>query len=645
MHSLGFRNIIRAYIILNIGIYTTSIHAQNTRIDEFSLFDTAQVRRYIDSATLSKEEEYQLWKYQSKKAISSNHPTAPYYYRKEMEAIPESFDARTKVIKYTGYSVFATNLYILANSLLYAYKAEDLAENADDDFMRGKANHALGWYYAANSDYDRALRTYDKAIENFKSVEYLLGVRNTLIKKAIALNLMGQQEESLKICREVYNLEGRKRTRNDISFLIRSLVRNKDTKPTQELFDEYFDKVEDEKPNRPYTHSYYRIKSMEAHFQNNDSLENHYLILALNYAHKLNQPKGQFDALMNLGKFHLNHDRLQLAKYKFKKASALAYDKLMHNRFDEPARYLLRIAQAQNNIIEQNEYKSILKNYYKSTQQKNRVNNIIENNQKSTLTRQKREIQSQNQKIWVLTTLGFIGMGLLLFSFFYFRKYKKIVVDLSIKNDLLDESVNEKQTLLQETHHRVKNNLQIIASLLNLQRKYTKDQKLTSALVDGRNRVKSMALIHQLLYQKKDLKGINVRNYVENLISSLLSSLKANAENIHFTNEVDPLNLHEDTLLAIGLIINELVTNSLKYAFRNNENGQIRISLKKQNTQLILLVSDNGSGMPDDFDINDKSSFGYSLVTSLSKKLAATINILNNDGTTVKLIINKFIEV
>jgi len=626
-------------------LFQNSSFAQENRIDVFLLWDSTEVRDYIENSSFSKEQKYNLWEHQKIKANASNHPTTLYYYRKEMEAIPESFDARTKVVKYTRYSVFATNRYILDNALLYAYISEDIAENANDEFMRGKVNHALGWYYAANCDYDRAHRTYDKAIENFKSAKYANGIRNTMVKKAIAYQLVDKNNEALKIYTDVYNLENRIPTENDIAYLLQSTFNNGDISSTTSLLNEYFEKVETQNPHGPYSNQYFHLKSIQANILEDDSLELHYLKKTEKIAKHLNLPKEFFSALMNLGKFHFERGRFFAAKPKFKRARALAYTELMHNRFNEPSDYLLKIAKLQDNFIEKKEFRDIQENYFKVTQQKISVNNIIENNQKSILIRQKREIQSQNQKIWFLTTLGILGLGLLLFSFFYFRKYRKIVQDLFEKNILLDESVNEKKTLLQETHHRVKNNLQIIASLLNLQRKYTKDKKLTAALIDGRNRVKSMALIHQLLYQKKDLKGINVRNYVDNLMSSLFGSLKANAEKIHFINKVDPLNLHEDTLLAIGLIINEIITNSLKYAFIGRDEGEISITLVKKESQLFLSVSDNGNGMPDDFDINDKSSFGYSLITSLSKKLDATINIINQNGTTVNFDIKKFIEV
>ncbi len=634
--------IIRCILILILDQSQSYLYAQMDSLNLIPYEDTIQARKYIEGNSFSDELKHEMWTNRTNKTRSNYHELVIYYYEKRTTSVPNSFSPKKKVEEYTRYSIFATNKYILDKSLLYAYRAEDIAENADDDYMRGKVNHALGWYYAANCDYHRAHRTYDKAIGYFKSVGYQIGVRNTMVKKAIALQLQDQNKEALKIYNDVYYLEGRKPTQSDLALLIKSTFKNGDTIRTDSLLDTYFKNL-GKKGFSSYRTNY--LRSIKAAIQNNDSLELYFLNQAEAIVKERSQPKEHFTMLMHLGKFYLAGNQLTKAKKNFKHASAIAYKKLMHNRFDEPNTYLLRIAELEDNIVEQNEYKSIQRYYQNVIDQKISVSNIIENNQKSILIRQKNEIQSQNQKIWILTALGFIGIGLLLFSFFYFRKYKKIVEDLSNKNKLLDVSVNEKQTLLQETHHRVKNNLQIIASLLNLQRKYTKDKKLTAALIDGRNRVKSMALIHQLLYQKKDLKGINVRSYVENLMSSLFGSLKANEENIHFINNVNPLNLHEDTLLAIGLIINEIVTNSLKYAFKEEDEGEVKITLIKKESHLFLSVSDNGCGIPDEFDINDKSSFGYSLITSLSKKLDATIAIDSDNGTVVNLDIFKYIEI
>ena len=137
----------------------------------------------------------------------------------------------------------------------------------------------------------------------------------------------------------------------------------------------------------------------------------------------------------------------------------------------------------------------------------------------------------------------------------------------------------EREVLLKEIHHRVKNNLQIISSLLNLQARFIKDKSAVDAVQEGRNRVKSMALIHQKLYQQDNIQGINMPEYIENLSRALLTSYKIKGDRITVDRKVDAIYLDIDTAIPLGLIINELLTNSLKYAFPENEKGELKISL------------------------------------------------------------------
>ncbi|MDF1696738.1 MAG: histidine kinase dimerization/phosphoacceptor domain -containing protein [Saprospiraceae bacterium] len=630
-------------LIVIVVLPVCTLTGQINPIDFLNIEDTAGVRKYIKERSLSVYDEYTVWGQMHKIAKRKYSKFAPYFYKMEVESMPDTLSAVKKVFKYTAFSVYSTNYYTLETALKNIYLAENIAETEDNDYLRARVMHALGWYYAANCEFKRSIETYDHALQIFTRLDKKKNIRNILVKKALALQLIEEHKEAFSIFEKVYHTD-KIPSEGILSLLVKSSFRNGDIIKTQKYLNEYFAKIKENSKSKLNSHRYHILSAIQANIRNQDFKEEQHLIKAYEVSNKKNFYKEEFGAYLRLGIFYFDRKKFVKAKTCLKKAQSIAYEGLMYNRFHKPISILLQIAEIEKDTTQINDFTILLANYQKQITQKIEVNNIIENNKKDELIRQKREIQSQNQKIWTLITLGSIGVGLLLFAFFYFRKYTKIVKDLSQKNLLLDQSVNEKQTLLQETHHRVKNNLQIIASLLNLQRKYTKDKKLTSALIDGRNRVKSMALIHQLLYQKKDLKGINVRNYVENLMSSLFSSLKADKKNIQFINDVDPLHLHEDTLLAIGLIINEVVTNSLKYAFEERENGKIQISLLKKDPYLFLSISDNGIGIPEDFNINDKSSFGYSLITSLSKKLDAEISIFCDNGTTINLLINKFIE-
>ena len=198
----------------------------------------------------------------------------------------------------------------------------------------------------------------------------------------------------------------------------------------------------------------------------------------------------------------------------------------------------------------------------------------------------------------------------------------------------LKRSLQEKEVLLKEIHHRVKNNLQIISSLLNLQEDYVKgDTTAVNVLRESQNRVISMAIIHEMLYQSKDLNHINFSDYVHNMVFNLFNSYNVK-ETITPIINVDEIYLNIETSIPLGLIINELITNSLKYAFSpTNKNGEISISLKSYNNLYQLIISDNGLGLPEKIDIKNSQGLGLKLVNSLLKQLDGSINLDNSQGT------------
>jgi len=189
-------------------------------------------------------------------------------------------------------------------------------------------------------------------------------------------------------------------------------------------------------------------------------------------------------------------------------------------------------------------------------------------------------------------------------------------------------SLKEKEVLLKEIHHRVKNNLQVISSLLYLQSKSVVDERALEMFLDSRNRVRSMALVHERLYQSKDLARTDFAEYARNLASYIFQSYGANSNVIQLKINVDDVFLGVDTAIPCGLIINELVSNSLKYAFPAGRAGEIRIELwSDDDGQFTLMVSDNGVGLPKDLDFRATQSLGLQLVHTLVEQLEGTIEL------------------
>ena len=215
---------------------------------------------------------------------------------------------------------------------------------------------------------------------------------------------------------------------------------------------------------------------------------------------------------------------------------------------------------------------------------------------------------------------------------------KENVQRKKIENDI-SKSLNEKEVLLKEIHHRVKNNLQIVSSLFFFQSKQVTDPKMLEMFRDGQNRVKSMALIHEKLYQSGDLANIDFKEYIKKLTNFLLQSYGVSQTKIKLRNNVQQIFLGVDTAVPCGLIINELISNSLKHGFTDTDNGEIKIDMgHDENDKLILIISDNGKGIPKDLNIEESDSLGLRLVYNLTTQLNGTVEFFNNNGTTVKLL-------
>jgi PAS domain S-box-containing protein len=206
--------------------------------------------------------------------------------------------------------------------------------------------------------------------------------------------------------------------------------------------------------------------------------------------------------------------------------------------------------------------------------------------------------------------------------------------------DGLERMVDEKNILIKEIHHRVKNNMQIISSLLNLQSQHLKadEQFAVSILKESQNRVKSMAMIHENLYQSKDFTHIKFEDYITRLVYELFYSYSGDADKIRLVVDVDDVNLNMETAVPCGLIVSELFTNSVKYAFPEDQEGEIRVSLKQEpgtddTREFILTVSDDGVGFPPDLDYRNTETLGLELVNNLTRQIDGNISLDLTQGT------------
>ncbi len=222
----------------------------------------------------------------------------------------------------------------------------------------------------------------------------------------------------------------------------------------------------------------------------------------------------------------------------------------------------------------------------------------------------------------IFTLLGFAG---LVYAYLKSIKNQRLIAE---QKHIIENALVEKDSLLKEIHHRVKNNLQMVSSLLSLQTKNTRSKSAIEALEEGKSRVKAMALIHQKLYQNDDLSVIEMQGYIESLINSVQSVYKKGGHNISITIDAEGTELDIDRAIPFGLILNELVSNSFKYAFpENDDNGKIYIHLRKNGEQGYFEYTDNGIGLPEDADERAHSSMGIRLMNRLVNQLQSKLNI------------------
>lgn len=258
-----------------------------------------------------------------------------------------------------------------------------------------------------------------------------------------------------------------------------------------------------------------------------------------------------------------------------------------------------------------------------------------------TISTQQAQI-SQQRQIQVLS-FSVAGLFLLLSGALYWvyrnnrrtsRKLEALNADLANKNVQLDRRNAENELLLKEIHHRVKNNLEMVSSLLLLQSRQVEDPSVREVMEEGQNRVQSIGIVHQKLYQGNNLSSIEMKDYFINLSEGILDTFDAE-DRVQIECIMDKLELDVDTAVPIGLIVNELLTNALKYAFPNGQSGKVKIQLEATADDCLRLeVADNGVGKATK---TKGTGFGSQLITLLTQQLGGTMQEEVKDGTIVRL--------
>ena len=207
------------------------------------------------------------------------------------------------------------------------------------------------------------------------------------------------------------------------------------------------------------------------------------------------------------------------------------------------------------------------------------------------------------------------------------------ITERKLVEEKIQNSLTEKEILLKEIHHRVKNNLQIISSLLFLQSQHIKDEKALEGFIDSQNRIKSMSMIHERLYQSENLAVIKFDEYIKGLVKTLMSTYHVDTKSISFKFQLEPISLSINTAIPCGLIVNELVSNAIKHAFPSTNKGCITIGLNKMHKRCEIFVRDNGVGFPENLEVDKTKTLGLFLIEALCEQIDAISERKTENGT------------
>ncbi|MDZ7716411.1 MAG: PAS domain S-box protein [Balneolaceae bacterium] len=211
--------------------------------------------------------------------------------------------------------------------------------------------------------------------------------------------------------------------------------------------------------------------------------------------------------------------------------------------------------------------------------------------------------------------------------------YVRDISDQKAYEEAIQASLKDKEVLLAEIHHRVKNNLAIISGLLEMQTFNSTDDRITNELKESQSRIQSIAMVHEKLYQSESLSDIALDAYIGELLQFISGTFYQGEKEVDVIKDIDPISLEVQQAIPCGLILNELITNAYKHGFKDIDNGQLRISLKEEGGKITMMVKNNGSTLPDDFDISQSSSLGMTLIQTLVKQLEGSLDISSEGDT------------
>ncbi|WP_194141349.1 tetratricopeptide repeat-containing sensor histidine kinase [Flavobacterium hungaricum] len=363
------------------------------------------------------------------------------------------------------------------------------------------------------------------------------------------------------------------------------------------------------------------------------------------------------EAYFEFGKFYEEHQNYDKAKVNFQKSLNFPKGIVELSQVKEANLYLFKIDSAKGNYITAIQYFQKYKNLNDSIFNEKKNKQIEElqilyglEKKEKEFSNLKLDMDAEKQKtIHAQTTIkfgfclvAFLLVSIILFWISYQEKKKNNALlitqknEIDQKNETLQKLVIEKESLMQEIHHRVKNNLQIVMSLLNSQSSTLKNKEAFDAIQKSQHRLYAISLLHQKLYRTDIIREIEMENYINDLLHNFRDTFDMHY--ITFETALDTVHLDEAQAVSVGLILNEAITNAIKYAFESNQKGIIVIEMKpSENNTITLKIRDNGNGFPDDLDFNSPATLGINLISGLAQQLDGKVSFFNDNGAVIQV--------
>lgn len=526
----------------------------------------------------------------------------------------------------------------------FSQLALDFAQKANSSFAISTAHGSFGLYYDVTGDYDAAIESYLKAITILEKLpEHALNLSANYHNLSLIFMNIQDWDKAILYAKKAlkYDLENNKYqgqvyvymniaamfgTANNIDS---SLFYHKLAVSTGKKYG-----IED------YKIDYVNLADIELDRDNYDSAK-YYLDIYLNYAQtapssrKLNrlaygmvsqtrlliETKNSAEAKIVADSAAKIVAQLKSPKLRISVLQNYSQYYVLIKDFENALKYFKQKEKLQDSItrLALREKIEIVEARYQKEKQFNEINQLKANNEISELQITKSD--SQRMLFLIISILALVTLAIFSYLFVHSKKNSQ---RLKLKNDIIGN-------LIQESHHRIKNNLQVVSSLLNMQSKKALSKEAQVAINEAHHRVKTIALLHQSLQGSKDFESISLNEFLENLSKSIISGMAPEGQEIKKDFSLQPVIVKTDKAIAMGLLLNELITNSLKYAMVEGKELHLKLVLQEEETMLFQ-YSDNGPGLAENLNLEDSDSLGFTIINSIVTQLDAQLKVNNRTG-------------